>query len=155
ELSSLFGNQAQAAADLLTSQGYFSKLGTVYASKETKNPAYTISLRGHSQELLMYTEEGERLEEIGSDQAIAECYPGAIYLSQGESYRVTNLDLSQMRVDLQRHEGSYYTKPIGTKELTILDATLLQRQLSHATLFTGRVHVIDHVTGYVHFDKHS
>lgn len=155
ELSSLFGNQAQVAADLLTKQGYLSKLGTVYASKETKNPAYTFSLRGHSQQLHMYTENREQLEEIGSDQVIAECYPGAIYLSQGISYRVTKLDLLKMRVDLQRYEGSYYTKPIGTKELVVLDAMPLQRHLSHATLFTGRVHITDHITGYVHFDKHS
>ena len=49
----------------------------------------------------MYAETREQLEEIGSDQAVAECYPGAVYLSQGTSYQVTKLDLAEMRVDLK------------------------------------------------------
>ena len=122
-------------------------------SQEEENPAYTIPLRDRSQQLRMYSETRERLEEIGSDQAVAECYPGAIYLSQGESYEVTKLDLVEMRVDLKRFGGNYYTKPIGFKELTLLDGDPLQREASHATLFTGRVHVVDHITGYGHFHQ--
>ncbi len=152
---SLFGDQARTTADLLANQGYLRKVGSSYVSLEAENPAYTIPLRDRSQQLHMYTEEGDRLEEIGSDQAIAECYPGAIYLSQGVSYQVTNLDLSQMRIDLRKLDGRYYTKPISFKELTLLDATPLQKQLSHATLFTGRAHIVDHITGYAHFEKRS
>ena len=148
---SLFGDQAQAAADLLVNKGHLSKVGTVYVSQEAENPAYTVPLRDRSQQLHLYTDASEQLEEIGSDQAVSECYPGAIYLSQGTSYQVTNLDLAEMRVDLKRFEGNYYTKPIGFKELTLLDDRPLQRELPHATLFTGRVHVIDHITGYCHF----
>ena len=139
--------------DLLIGKGHLAKVGAVYVSQEAENPAYTIPLRDRSQQLRMYTETRERLEEIGSDQAIAECYPGAIYLSQGISYQVTNLDLAEMRVDLKRFEGDYYTKPIGFKELTILDGEPLQREAPHATLFTGRVHVIDHITAYGRFHK--
>src|SRR5258708_4131677 len=102
---SLFGDQARTTADLLANQGYLRKVGSSYVSLEAENPAYTIPLRDRSQQLHMYTEEGDRLEEIGSDQAIAECYPGAIYLSQGVSYQVTNLDLSQMRIDLRKLDG--------------------------------------------------
>src|SRR6266699_906590 len=149
----LFGDQAQADADLLVSKGYLAKVGAVYVSQEAENPAYTIPLRDRSQQLRMYTETRERLEEIGSDQAIAECYPGAIYLSQGISYQVTNLDLTHMRVDLRRFEGNYYTKPVGFKELTLLDEEPSQREVSHAMLFAGRVHIIDHITGYNHFHK--
>src|SRR5437588_1304002 len=150
---SLFGDQAQVAADLLFNKGLLNKVGTFYVSQEAKNPAYTIPLRDRSQQLRMYTETRERLEEIGSDQAVAECYPGAIYLSQGISYQVTNLDLAEMRVDLKRFEGNYYTKPVGFKELTLLDGEPLQREAPHATLFTGRVHVIDHITAYGRFHK--
>ncbi len=150
---SLFGDQAQAVADLLVSKGQLGKVGTVYVSQEAENPAYTIPLRDRSQQLRMYAETREQLEEIGSDQAVAECYPGAVYLSQGTSYQVTKLDLAEMRVDLKRFEGNYYTKPIGFKELTLLDGEPLQREVSHATLFAGRVHIIDHITGYGHFHK--
>jgi DEAD/DEAH box helicase domain-containing protein len=150
---SLFGDQAQADADLLVSKGYLAKVGAVYVSQEVENPAYTIPLRDRSQQLHMYTETRERLEEIGSDQAVAECYPGAIYLSQGTSYEVMQLDLTRMRVDLKRFEGNYYTKPVGFKELALLDGEPLQREVPHATLFTGRVHIIDHITGYGHFHK--
>ncbi len=149
----LFCDHAQAVADLLVSKGHLSKVGTVYVSQEAENPAYTIPLRDRSQQLRMYTEAREQLEEIGSDQAVAECYPGAVYLSQGTSYQVTKLDLAEMRVDLKRFEGNYYTKPIGFKELTLLDGEPLQREVSHATLFAGRVHIIDHITGYGHFHK--
>jgi DEAD/DEAH box helicase domain-containing protein len=150
---SLFGDQARAVADLLVSKGKLAKVGTVYVSQEAENPAYTIHLRDRSQQLHIYTETKEQLEEIGSDQAVAECYPGAIYLSQGISYLVTKLDLVEMRVDLKRFEGNYYTKPLGSKELTLLDEEPLHREVPHATLFTGRVHVIDHITGYGHFHK--
>jgi DEAD/DEAH box helicase domain-containing protein len=149
----LFGDQAQAEADLLVSKGYLAKVGAIYASQEAENPAYTIPLRDRSQQLRIYSETRERLEEIGSDQAVVECYPGAIYLSQGISYEVTNLDLTEKRVDLKRFEGNYYTKPVGFKELTILGGEPLQREARHATLFTGRVHIIDHITGYGRFHK--
>jgi DEAD/DEAH box helicase domain-containing protein len=150
---SLFGDQAQADADLLASKGYLAKVGPVYVSQEAENPAYTIPLRDRSQQLRMYAETREQLEEIGGDQAVAECYPGAIYLSQGTSYEVTKLDLTEMRVDLKRFEGNYYTKPIDFKELTLLDGEQLQKKVPHATLFAGRVHIIDHITGYGHFHK--
>ncbi len=150
---SLFGDQAQAVADLLVSKGQLGKVGSVYVSQEAENPAYTIPLRDRSRQLRMYAETREQLEEIGSDQAVAECYPGAVYLSQGTSYQVTKLDLAEMRVDLKRFEGNYYTKPIGFKELTLLDGEPLQREVSHATLFAGRVHIIDHITGYGLFHK--
>lgn len=148
---SLFSDQAQAAADLLVNTGHLSKVGTVYISQEAENPAYTIPLRDRSRQLRMYAESSEQLEEIGSDQAVAECYPGAIYLSQGTRFEVTNLDLTEMRVDLKRFEGNYYTKPTGFKELTLLEDRPLHREIPHATLFTGRVHIIDHITGYGHF----
>jgi len=150
---SFFGDQAQAAADLLVRKGRLNKVGTVYVSQEAENPAYTIPLRDRSQQLRIYAETRELLEEIGSDQAVAECYPGAIYLSQGASYQVTKLDIVERRVDMKRFGGNYYTKPIGFKELTLLDGEPLQREAPHATLFTGRVHVIDHITGYGHFHK--
>lgn len=150
---SLFGEHAQRNADLLVSKGYLDKAGSFYASKEEKNPAYTILLRDRSQQLHMYTETKERLEEIGSDHAVVECYPGAIYLSQGRSYEVTKLDLTEMRVDVKRFDGNYYTKPMGFKELTLLDEEPRQKEAPHATLFTGRVHIIDHITGYGHFHQ--
>ncbi len=150
---SLFSDQAQAVADVLVTEGQLSKVGAFYISQEEENPAYTIPLRDRSLQLRMYTETREQLEEIGSDQAVAECYPGAVYLSQGTSYQVTNLDLTHMRVDLRRFEGNYYTKPVGFKELTLLDEEPSQREVSHAMLFAGRVHIIDHITGYNHFHK--
>ena len=150
---SLFGEQAQGVADLLVSKGQLARVGAVYVSQEAENPAYTIPLRDRSQQLRMFVETREQIEEIGSDQAVAECYPGAIYLSQGTSYQVTKLDLTQMRVDLKRFEGNYYTKPLGFKELTLLDGEPLHKEVRHAVLFTGRVHVIDHITGYGHFHK--
>ena len=148
---SLFGAQAQGVADLLVGKGQFAKVGTMYVSQEAENPAYTIPLRDRSQQLRMYTETKEHLEEIGSTQAVTECYPGAVYLSRGISYQVTKLDLVEMRVDVKQCEENYYTKPLGFKELTLLEGELLHKEVSHATLFTGPVHIIDHVTGYGHF----
>ncbi|HET8910174.1 MAG TPA: Zn-binding domain-containing protein, partial [Ktedonobacteraceae bacterium] len=147
----LFGDQAQGVADLLVSQGQFTRGGAVYISREEKNPAYTIPLRDRSQQLRMYVETGEHLEEIGSDQAIVECHPGAIYLSQGIRYQVKKLDPKEMRIDLARFEGNYYTKPTGFKDLTLLEDEPLHKEVPHATIFTGRVHIIDHITGYRQF----
>lgn len=150
---SLFGDQARVVADLLVGQERLARVGTVYVSQEAENPAYTIPLRDPSQQLRIYAETREQLEEIGSNQAVAECHLGAIYLSQGTSYQVTKLDLFKMRVDVKRFEGNYYTKPLGFKELTLLDGEPLHREAPHAALFTGRVHVIDHITGYDHFHQ--
>lgn len=150
---SLFSAQARRVADLLVDKGQLVQVGSMYVSQEAKNPAYTIPLRDGSQQLHMYTETREHLEEVGSTQAVAECYPGAMYLSRGTSYQVTKLDLVEMRVDVKRCEENYYTKPFGFKELTLLDGEQLHKEASHATLFTGPVHITDHVTSYGHFHK--
>lgn len=151
----VFGETAQSEADRLVSQGYLSKAGSMYASDEAHNPAFTVGIRETSEQLHIYTEANERLEEIGGDQAVAECYPGAIYLSQSLTYEVTRANFDRKRIEVRRFDSDYYTKPVGYKVLTLVEDDPVHKDIPHATLFTGRVHITDHVTGYSCFNTRS
>ncbi len=145
-----FGQEAMHHVEELVRDGHFIKEGNTYHLQNNKySPAYHTAIRQIGEPLQIVDEQGKAIEDaIDHTHAIMECYPGAIYLSRGMSYRVQKLDLEKHRVTVQSCEVSYYTEPLVQTEIEILKTYPETTALPHARVFAGEVDVKRKVHGY-------
>ncbi len=144
----LFGPRAQQHLDELVAQRALRERGgKYYAADLRRSPAYQVALRQVGERLDLLLGE-KKLEETDIHHAISECYPGAIYYSQGRSHVVERLDLSRGTISLSPREAAYYTEPLVQTDVEIL-CTVRQAQ----RMYYGDVLVTRTVTSYV--KRHS
>ncbi|MEW5959012.1 MAG: DEAD/DEAH box helicase [Chloroflexota bacterium] len=113
-------------------------------------PAQRVSIRSIGSQPVVLVDGSrnfKRLEEMDEVSALSRIHPGAIYLHQGESYLVTELDLPQGRATLLPARVDYYTQPHERSEINII-RSLKHRQLKLATVYWGVVRVTQQVVGY-------
>jgi DEAD/DEAH box helicase domain-containing protein len=113
-------------------------------------PAQQIGLRSASgrRVLLLDTRHGDQvLEEIDATTAIFRAHPGAVYLHQGASYLVTDLDLDGGVALVKAIETDYYTQPREVNSVHIV-RSVRHRQLASCVAFYGHVRVTSRVVGY-------
>jgi DEAD/DEAH box helicase domain-containing protein len=113
-------------------------------------PAQDVSLRAlaGSRILLLNAAQNYRvMEEMEGTSALYRAHPGAIYLHQGESFRVRELDLTVGHAILEPVQVSYYTQPREINDLRIL-RPVAHKQLGGATVSLGEVRVTQQVIGF-------
>ncbi len=93
--------------------------GKWYLSPAIAYPAQGINIRSTSGEnfAIIDTSTGSLLETIEASVALFQIHPGAIYLHQGESYLVNELDLTGRTAYAKPTTATYYTQD---KEITDL-----------------------------------
>ena len=79
--------------------------------RSSGGPAYTIWDAGT----------GRPLGTIEEGRAFRDAHPGAVYLHQGETYLVEELDLTQKQVVVRQATVDYYTQPGEEKMLEIIE----------------------------------
>jgi DEAD/DEAH box helicase domain-containing protein len=87
------------------------------------------------------------LETIDAERAFFEVHPGAIYLHQGESYQVTQLDLYTRNAFVAPADVSYYTQARDITDVRIIQS-LRSRNAGTTDAFWGRVRVTTQVIGF-------
>jgi DEAD/DEAH box helicase domain-containing protein len=97
-------------------------------------------------------ESGRTIEQLSATRAPFEVYPGAIYLHQGDSYLVTELD--QRHATARRTQVNYYTQPREETSIEIQRGQQ-ERQVGPAKLSLGVVQVTRQVVGYRRKEHHS
>lgn len=145
-----FGTRFQEEREGLAKQGLLrERRGRWYLSPSISYPAQAINIRATSGEnyAVIDTSNGTQLETVEAGVAFFQIYPGAIYLHQGESYLVTNLDIASRTAYATPTTATYYTQ---TKELTDLR---IIRQIRHkyigpVKVCLGEVEVSTTVTGF-------
>ena len=144
----LFGPETRATIDDLVEQGLMhQRAGRYFLTDTSKSVAYQVNLRQVGQRLSIVAS-GRKIEETDIHHAISECYPGAMYYSQGASYQVRHLNLEEGKIEVLLKETSYYTEPVSETDVEIL----LSKQHSHRKsldLYAGNVLVTRKVDGYV------
>jgi len=112
-------------------------------------PAQAINIRATSGEnfAVIDTSSGSLLETVEASVAFFQIHPGAIYLHQGESYLVTDLDLAGRTAYAVPTAASYYTQ---TKEIEDLRIVKLTRSTScgPVKVHLGEVEVTNTVIGF-------
>jgi len=112
-------------------------------------PAQQINIRSTSSVnyALVDASTGQLLETIESAQAFFQIHPGAIYLHQGESYIVTELDLVSHTAYTQPSDAHYYTQSKDLTDLRILD-TMQEKTAGTSKVYLGEVEVTTTVIGF-------
>ena len=120
-----------------------------YLSPTVAYPAQSINIRSTSGEsfTLMDASTGCLLETVEASVAFFQIHPGAIYLHQGESYLVTELDLASRTAYAMPTTASYYTQ---AKEITDLHIVRVIRDKScrKAKVYLGEVEITTTVVGF-------
>jgi DEAD/DEAH box helicase domain-containing protein len=113
-------------------------------------PAEQVSLRalaGSRMSLLNAAADYRLMEEIETTSALYRVHPGAIYLHQGESFLVRELDLAAGHAILEPVQVNYYTQPREVNDVRIVRPAA-HKQLGPASATLGAVRVTQQVIGF-------
>ena len=111
-------------------------------------PADGLGLRSAgSDEFVIATAGGDLIGTVDGARAQRLVHPGAVYLHQGTSWRVMDLDLEQHVARVEPDDGDEYTQPRTVTDIEIID-TEQHRLVGAADLFLGTVRVRTDITGY-------
>ncbi|HNS50177.1 MAG TPA: DEAD/DEAH box helicase [Anaerolineae bacterium] len=113
-------------------------------------PAQEVSLRalrGSRVALLNAAQNYRILEEMETTAAPYRVHPGAVYLHQGESFLVRELDLDVGHAILEPVQVDYYTQPREINDLRVVRA-MEERAVGDVTVCLGGVQVTQQVIGF-------
>ena len=120
-----------------------------------RRPSTGISLRNAGgDEFRIAQPDGTLIGTVDGSRALRLIHPGAMYMHQGDTWRVESLDLDDRVAIVEPADGGEYTQPRATTDIEIL-ATEQQRQVGSALLHLGAVLVRTHVTGYRRFNTYT
>jgi len=120
-----------------------------YPAPSVIYPAQGINIRSTSGEnfAIIDTSNGSLLETIGASVALFQIFPGAIYLHQGESYLVEELDLHSRTAFAKPVTVNYYTQDKEITDLHILKV-LRDKTCRQSRVYLGEVEVTTRVVGF-------
>ena len=120
-----------------------------YLSPAISYPAQAVNIRATTGQnyALVDTSTGALLETVEASVAFFQIHPGAIYLHQGDSYLVTELDRANHTACAVPTKVNYYTQ---TKEIEDLRIVKLSRdkKMGPVKVCLGEVEVTNHVVGF-------
>jgi len=145
-----FGSALSQERAELEGQGMLrERKGRWYLSPIIAYPAQSINIRSTSREnfALLDTSTDSLLETVEASVAFFQIHPGAIYLHQGESYLVTDLDLVNHTAYAVPTTASYYTQAKDITDLHIMRVTR-HRSYCQTKVYLGEVEVTTTVVGF-------
>lgn len=105
----LFPASSLESLETMDRSGEMSFQGGHFYFNGRTSPAAEMPIRGSSSEQLSIELNGEVIGSMELSRAYHQGHEGAVYLHQGESYLVEELDLVGNRIVLSRFSGDYYT----------------------------------------------
>ncbi|MCB9101703.1 MAG: DEAD/DEAH box helicase [Anaerolineales bacterium] len=119
-------------------------------------PAQQVGIRsvGSRPIALVDDKSKKRLEEMDEASAFSRVHPGAIYLHQGESYEVVELDLQKSQATLRPTKVDYYTQAREVSDIDII-RSYQHKQLKYGNVFWGAVRVTQQVVSYRRVRQYS
>jgi len=154
EDAEFLGPRWEAQAEVLVSAGALRRRpgasrGAYVPRSDGGYPAAEVSLRSASPETFAIVDvsSGELIGSTEAARAQSTVHSGAIYLHQGRSYEVRELDLASRRALVTPFSGDWYTQPkreTDTEVVRLLD----RRETLGVTLSFGEVSVTDTVLAY-------
>lgn len=146
-----FGPAARSLLAELTERGLLRwRNGHFYPAASVGYPAEHVDIRSTSEadyEVVDLSRGGALLETVDGTVAFFQVHPGAVYLHQGETYLIEDLDLTGRRAYARPAEVNYYTQ---AKDLTSIRLVrpLQGRALGAVEVGLAEVEVTTLVVGY-------
>ncbi len=148
------GPRWEAHAEALQSAGELRRRGGAITASYVpahpgSYPAAAVSLRSVSPDsfAIVDVSSGELLGTTEAARAHTTIHTGAIYMHQGRSYEVRELDLERQRALVAPFDGDWYTQPKSDTDTEIV-RLLERREALGVTLSFGEVSVTDTVLAY-------
>lgn len=130
EDEALFGARAPRLAALLEEEGTLTSLDGRRYWAQPDYPAGKVSLRTISDDtysILDVKRENAVIANVDAISALELVYPEAIYLHEGNTYFVRELDLEQKVAYVEAREVDYYTQPVLDTRLKLLETRETKR----------------------------
>ncbi len=145
----LFGPRMREVAQALEELGELVRRGERWSPRARTYPARGIDVRAASGDhYRIVTGRTRRLiGTVDAPRAFEQVHEGAIYLHQGEAYRVTRLDLASRTAVVEPDDGGYYTEARVLTDLMIVRGRRTCR-LGEAEAHFGDVRVTQQVVEY-------
>jgi DEAD/DEAH box helicase domain-containing protein len=146
-----FGAGMQGALDQLTGDGALGRKGKIWYYSGLDSPAQEVSLRSASASLISIVEAdtGSLLGTVEEATSFFHVHPGAVYLHQGESYLVEDLDMERMVALVRGETLDFYTNPMDNTDVSVLEEEKTRRLSPHAcSIHYGEVEVSTKVYAY-------
>lgn len=121
------------------------KRGWIYTGRAT--PTQIVSLTNISSTQYKVMVNGHILETLDQGQAFREAHKGAVLLHQGETYIVEQFDMDTRIITANKKDVDYYTEPLKTSTVKILE-TDNKRRTGSFDLFFGQLEVTDKYEAY-------
>jgi DEAD/DEAH box helicase domain-containing protein len=148
----LFGPLAAPIAEILCDEQQLEKIEGQYYHPGGQNPTAGVSLRNASDNTFSIVlragtssspgpDEFEVIANVDSMSAPELVYPEAVYLHNGETYLVRELDLNGKVAYVERRETDYYTQAILEQNVLITKKRAASEALSFAQVGYGEVDV--------------
>jgi DEAD/DEAH box helicase domain-containing protein len=138
-----FGDRTLDVAQALADEGLLRAMGGAFYWAQPEQPAHHVNLRTTSDNTFTIVETAEGNRVIGEVDAISApelVYPEAVYLHEGQTYFVENLDLANKVAYVRRAEMEYYTQAI-LQSLIRIDGEERRRDWRGSALVYGSVTV--------------
>ncbi|XP_062116783.1 uncharacterized protein LOC133830748 isoform X3 [Humulus lupulus] len=104
-----------------------------------KMPSHSVSIRAIETERYEVLDQktGETLEEIEESKAFFQVYEGGVYLRQGKSYLVRQLNLSSKIALCEEADLNYYTKPRDCTDIEVVAGNIAYPAQASHIKFSG------------------
>lgn len=143
-------NMALALTDLEEQGGLRSVDGCWHIAPGLSHPAQEISMRSASNrnyQVLDASQGYDILETVEEDHAFWQLHPGAIYLHQGESYFVRELDIEKHLAIVEPANVPYYTQTLELTDIKVLKK-MREKECNGVHVCLGMVDVSNQVIGF-------
>jgi DEAD/DEAH box helicase domain-containing protein len=137
------------ADELVNDELLHVRAGRWHLTPDVEYPAQEVSIRSASGRTytLVERDSGVILETVEEMSAFLQLHPGGIYLHQGESYLITDLNLESRTAYAARTDVPYYTETRDFTETRIL-RVFKEKQAGETTVYLGEVNVSTTVLGF-------
>lgn len=149
--SRYFGESLAPALASLEEEGRLRRVGSCWhIAPQLSHPAQEVSMRSASNQnyqVLDASKGYDVLETIEEDHAFWQLHPGAIYLHQGDSYFVKELDIEKHVAIVEPASVPYYTQTLELTDLKVLQK-IKEKEYNGVHVCLGVVDVSNQVDGF-------
>ncbi|TQM81623.1 DEAD/DEAH box helicase domain-containing protein [Saccharothrix saharensis] len=149
-LASFGGDAALAVVEDMTARRVLRRRpnGWYWTSHDRPHGAVDIRGSGGEQVVVVEADSGRMLGTVDPGSACWQVHSGAVYLHQGESYVVDELDLDAGLAMVHAEKPDWTTTARDTKDISVV-RVLEKREYDGVTVCLGEVEVTSQVVGYL------
>lgn len=141
-----FGENCEELLEDFINEGIIRKSNTGYLSIITR-VADLVSLNNITQTEYKVICNNNLIETLSEEKVYKEAFKGSVYFHKGETYIVKKLDENNLIIELIKKDVDYYTEPIISIELEIINE-VKNKNFNGTLISFGNVKVKEQIIGY-------